>query len=180
MSEYRIAKRYAKAALQSAEEKKLTQIFSSDFLYVQECLKSSKDLFLFFRSPVVSKNKKISITDSLFKNGIHVETLNFITFLINKDRISILTDIINAFFILKNEQYGIIKAKLLSFHPLEKIQTEKIQKNLEDYTRKKIELEPQIDKEIMGGLIVKIGDTVFDGSLKRRLELLKEHLQKPN
>jgi F-type H+-transporting ATPase subunit delta len=180
MSEYQIAKRYAKAALQSAEEKKLTQAFITDFQFLEECVKSSKDLLTLFKNPIVSKNKKLSITDALFKGSIHTETLGFISFLINKDRISILPNIINAFFDLKNEQYGIIKAELLSFHPLEKIQTELIKKNLEDYTKKKIELEPKIDKEIMGGLVVKIGDTVFDGSLKRRLELLKEHLQKPN
>jgi F-type H+-transporting ATPase subunit delta len=178
MSELRIAKRYAKAAIESVVEKKLLDNVSSDFELISKTIKSSRELGLLLKSPVINKVKKFSILKQIFKGKIHSESLNFINFLIEKNRENIITNIIDAFFQIKNEYLGIITAKVSGDHRLTISQTKRIKRKLEELTRKKIEITFKTDDSLIGGLIIQIGDTVFDGSIKRRLELLKDHLCK--
>jgi len=64
--------------------------------------------------------------------------------------------------------------------PFQRVSKKKIKNELEKITNKKINISFQVDKSIMGGIIIKIDDTVLDASVKRKLELLKEHMLKAN
>lgn len=180
MSEIRIAKRYARAALSNAIEKSLLDTFYKDFVLVQNSIKNSRELDLLFKNPVTNKNKKISIVKELFGKHINNESVEFLSFLIEKGRDSIIFEILQSFFEIRNEYLGLLEVNVFGFYPLSEGQQEKIKNELEKITKKKVSIFFQVDKSIMGGIIIKIDDTVLDASVKRKLELLKEHLLKAN
>jgi F-type H+-transporting ATPase subunit delta len=180
MSEIRIAKRYARAALSNAIEKSLLDTFYKDFMLVQNSIKGSRELELLLKNPVTNKNKKISIVKELFGNHIGKDSLEFISFLINRGRDNIIFEILQSFFEIRNEHLGLLEVNVFGFYPISEGQQEKIKNELEKIINKKISISFQIDKSIMGGIIIKIDDTVLDASIKRKLELLKEHLLKAN
>jgi F-type H+-transporting ATPase subunit delta len=180
MSEIRIAKRYARAALSNAVEKSLMDTFFKDFMLVQNSIKGSRELDLLLKNPVTNKNKKVSIVKELFGKHIDNESIEFISFLINRGRDNIIVEILQSFFEIRNEYLGLLEVNVFGFYPLSEGQQEKIKNELEKITNKKINISFQVDKSIMGGIIIKIDDTVLDASIKRKLELLKEHMLKAN
>ena len=180
MSEIRIAKRYARAALSNAIEKSLLDNFYKDFMLVQNSIKGSRELELLFKNPVTNKNKKKSIVKELFGKYIDNESLEFFSFLIDKGRDNIVFEILQSFFEIRNEYLGLLEVNVFGFYPLSEDQQKEIKSELEKITNKKVSVSFQVDKSIMGGVIIKIDDTVLDASIKRKLELLKEHMLKAN
>jgi len=178
MSEIRIAKRYARAALETAEKSSLLEVFSSDFAFIRSTIESSRELKLLFKNPVTHKDKKLSIVEQLFSKRISKESINFLNFLIRKGRDSIILEILDSFKEIYNEYLGLLEVKIIGFNPLSEEQRSKIKESLERITSKKVNLSFELDKKIMGGLIIQINDTMLDSSVKRRLELLKEHMLK--
>ena len=180
MSEIRIAKRYARAALSNAIEKSLLDTFYKDFMLVQNSIKGSRELELLFKNPVTHKDKKNSIVKEVFGKYINNESLGFINFLIDRGRDNIIFETLQSFFEIRNEYLGLLEVNVFGFYPLSEDQQKKIKNELEKITNKKISISFQVDKSIMGGIIIKIDDTVLDASVKRKLELLKEHMLKVN
>jgi F-type H+-transporting ATPase subunit delta len=180
MNEIRIAKRYARVALSNAIEKSLIDTFYKDFVLVQNSIKGSRELGLLLKNPVTNKDKKISIVKELFGKHINNESFEFIRFLIDKGRDNIILEILNSFFEIRNEYLGLLEVNVFGFYPLSEDQQGKIKKELEETIKKKITVSFQVDKSILGGIIIKIDDTVLDASVKRKLELLKEHMLKAN
>jgi F-type H+-transporting ATPase subunit delta len=135
---------------------------------------------MLFKNPVTNKNKKISIVKELFGKHINNESVEFLSFLIEKGRDSIILEILQSFLEIRNEYLGLLEVNVFGFYPISEGQQEKIKNELEKITNKKVSISFQIDKSIMGGIIIKIDDTVLDASVKRKLELLKEHMLKTN
>jgi F-type H+-transporting ATPase subunit delta len=180
MNEIRIAKRYARAALDTAVKNSLVDVFHKDFLFVHDTVKDSRELELLFKNPVTHKEKKLSIVKTLFGSRISSESINFINFLIAKGRDCILLEVLESFIEIRNEYLGLLEVKVFGFSPLSEEQHTKIKTDLERITAKKVNLSFVLDKSIMGGLIIQVADTMLDSSVKRRLEMLKEHLLKAN
>lgn len=178
MSEIRIAKRYARAALETAQRSSLLEVIHKDFLFLRDTIKNSRELELLFKNPVTHKEKKLSIVQELFGKRLHEKSLDFINFLIRKGRDGIILEILDSFTEIHNEYLGLLEVKVIGFHPISDEQGSNIKKSLEKITSKKVNLTFELDKNLMGGLVIQIADTMFDASIKRRLELLKEHLLK--
>jgi F-type H+-transporting ATPase subunit delta len=178
MSEIRIAKRYARAALSTALKSDTLEILYKDFTFIKNTIKESRELELLFKNPIIHKEKKIEIIKILFEKRIDKISLDFINFLIHKGRDVIITDIIDSFIELYNDYHGLLIVKVIGFNPISDEQRSKIIERLEKLTSKKINLSFILDKSILGGIIIQIADTVLDSSIKRRLELLKAHLLK--
>jgi len=180
MSEIRIAKRYARAAIDTAVKTSLLDVYFKDFSFIRETVKGSRELELLFKNPIVHKEKKLSIMKVLFEKKISEGSINFINFLITKGRDSILLEVIDSFVEIHNEHLGLLEVKVFGFNPLSEEQHKKIKAEIESITSKKVNITFAIDKSLMGGLIIQIADTMLDASIKRRLELLKEHMLRAN
>jgi F-type H+-transporting ATPase subunit delta len=178
MSEVRISSRYAKAALDLAKDKNLIEDISNDFSLILETLKASKEFRLLFKSPVISRTSKITILDSVLKKKIHKESLNYLHFLVDKGRENLIREILGIFFKLKNDHFGLLEAKVSGFHQLKKNQLDTLKKRLETLTKKKVNINFDVNKDLLGGLMVQVEDKVLDGSVRRRIEMLKEYLAK--
>lgn len=174
MSQVRVARRYAEALLDLAEEQKELDRAGADLQVIQRAAQGSHELVLFLKSPVINKDKKRTIFAQLFKPRASTLTMNFLGLLIERGREDILLEIIDQFSALRDERQGIVHVEVKAATELTDGQTKQLQKRLESYTKKKVRFSFRMAKQLKGGFVAKVGDTVFDGSVQRQLELMKE------
>ena len=174
MKNIRAAKRYAQALMSVAEDLKLVDQTASDLETIDGLLKSSKELRLLVASPIVSMKKKEEIFDAVFASRVGASTLSFLQLLVSKKRESSLPEIIEQFNALRDEKLGLVTVEVKSAVEFTPPQEQSLQVKLEQYTKKKVRVRFSLDTQIKGGLMVKIGDTVLDASIRRQLERLRE------
>jgi F-type H+-transporting ATPase subunit delta len=174
----RAAKRYAGALLELASEMKRADEVAADMHLIHDWVKSSPDLRLFFKSPIIDHAKKRKTIDALFKGKINELTEHFLYLLLEKGR-EALTDLIAIEFAAVHDQLlGIANADLKAVYEFDATDKSSVQSKLEELTGKKIRLSLAIDKSLVGGFLAQIGDTVYDGTVRRQLEILKRQLSK--
>jgi len=174
MSEFTVSTRYAISLLESSEMKNTLSKVSEDAEFVYGTFLDSKDLRNVIKSPIVKPNQKKLILEDLFKTQISDETFNFVLFVLQKGRENLITRIFERFLQLRDEKLGIVNAKVTSSINLSEQQKTVIKEKLEKYADKRVNLSYELSDEIIGGFIVRIGDTILDASLKHQLEKLKE------
>jgi len=173
-----IARRYAKSLMKLCEDYKYNydDILSS-MKNLLEVLKTDVKLMSLLKSPIVAKKEKISIFSKVFQILKIPEVLQkFLRYLIINRRENILEDIYLSFSETVDEKLGRAKAKVKSVVPLSAEEEERIKQILEKALNKKIKIENDIDKDIVGGLWIQVGDVVFDGSVRGFLSRLKKKL----
>ena len=174
MSDINISRRYATSLLESATEKNILDSVSKDVELIASALQASPQLDRVLSSPIIKPPLKLSILDEIFKSKVSPDTVKFIHFLVEKNREKLLALIIKLFLDMRDEKLGIVNAGVKSVIPLTQDQIEELKNKLEKYLNKNVRCSFQIDEKILGGFIVKVGDTVFDASLTHQLELLKK------
>lgn len=167
------ARRYSFALLGVSVEANTLEQTLKDIQYIQSVLKNSKDLSVFLKSPVVNSSDKKAVLEKVFFSEIGKETQNFLTLLSNKGREVLLEDALKAFTDEYNKHSGIIDVEVKSAKILDKAQIEALQKALEKSTSKKVNLDLIVQEDLRGGMSVKIGDTVIDGTIKHKLNQLE-------
>ena len=174
MSSYNVSSRYAKALLDNSIENNSFDKVSDDVQLIFDSLKSSRDLRSVLLSPIIREEKKISILDEIFKSKISTEIMNFLKFVVEKNREDLLVDILRRYIDLKNEKLGILEVGVISGSEMTEDQKKKLGSNLEKRTGKKIILNYSLDDSLIGGFKLKLKDTVIDASVKYQLEKLKK------
>jgi len=173
MSEFTISTRYANSLLELAAEKNNLTEIASDIKVVFDTFDASRDLQRILKNPIVKIDKKNAIIEEIFGSRISSVSLNFLKFILKKNREELLFDITKRFLELYDEKLGIINATITSAVELTDIHKSDVKAKLEKFTNKKIRTEYSIRKDIIGGFLVKIGDTVLDATISHQLELLK-------
>lgn len=178
MSEYKISQRYATSLLESAVEKNKLDLISGDAKLIASALRESPQLGRVLSSPIVKPHVKLAILDEIFKSKVSADTINFLHFLVEKNRENLLADIIELFLDLRDEKMGIVNVEVKSSVPFSEEQVEVLKNKLEKFLNKKVRFTFQTDERMLGGFFARIGDTVIDASLTHQLELLKRQFLK--
>lgn len=173
MKHVRVARRYAVALMTAAEESRSIDSVAADLQKVGKLLKDSRDLVLFLNSPVIPARKKALVLRELFENKVGKEVLTFFLLLARKGREDVIPDIVGQFAALLDQRQGIVDANVKAAFAIDKEQEQLLKKRLEAYTAKTVRMDIGIDESLKGGLVIQIGDTVLDGSVRHQLELLK-------
>lgn len=168
------ARRYAKALLQSALEQDILDDVEKDMRFILNTLDDSRELVVFLRSPIIKTEDKQQVLSKVFDDHISKETKSLLMLLSEKNRENLLGDICKGFINLYNQHKGIIQVGVTTAYELNDSQRKKLQKALVSSTGKKVEMTINLDEEIMGGIIVRIDDTVIDGSVKYKIRKLKK------
>ncbi|MCL4510881.1 MAG: ATP synthase F1 subunit delta [Bacteroidetes bacterium] len=171
-----VAKRYAGALLDLASELKKVDEIASDMRLIHSSISDSRDLRLFFESPVIDHAKKNKVVRTLFEKKIDEVTLNFLLLLVEKGRESLVEGIAVEFTVLLDELFGIVNAQLKAPYEFDEKDRAMAHSKLEELTNKKVRVSFSLDKSLVGGFLAQIGDTVYDGSVRRQLEILKKQL----
>jgi F-type H+-transporting ATPase subunit delta len=172
-----VARRYARALYEDAAQKESVDRVDEDVAMIQESLDGSPDLKRLFSDPIVSGEKKTAVVEALFAERVHASTLSFLKLLIEKGRETIFTDIVASYQELRDVQLGIVEAYVRSALPMSTAEEKKIIAGLETMTGKKIRLRTEIDRQLLGGLVIRLGDTVYDGSVRHQLTTLHDQLE---
>lgn len=102
--------------------------------------------------------------------------LNLVYLLISKGKLKIADQILEAYNHLMNEHYGIKSADVTTAIALDSVESEKLGQHLEGLVGKKVSMSVQVNPDILGGFIARIDDSLIDGSIRSRLEILKKRL----
>lgn len=171
-----IANRYAEALFQIGEEEELTDMLYQELSEIVNLIKVNQDLFSILKSPVISKKEKISIVDNIFEDKININIKNFLKILIEQDRISFISDISDSYKELLNEKNNILEGFVISAIPMKKEEIKELEEKLSEKYNKNVTLENKVDKSILGGVLVRLGNEEIDGTVKTRLDKMKEQL----
>jgi F-type H+-transporting ATPase subunit delta len=172
MYEY-LDRRYALALYQVAEEKGKVQEYLRDLREICDLIEHNSDFYEVIKHPQISTSKKKSTFVNIFKGKIDEELLTFLLILIEKDRILYLKEKLNEMEKIHLERNNTLIAKVKSVIPLTEEQYGKLTENLQNRYDKKIVLQEEIDKSIIGGLYVRVGNDVIDGTVKSKLDEMK-------
>lgn len=174
MSNINITSRYAKALLVLAEEKKIFEEVAEDINLVYKTFSESKELRAVMASPVLRKDKKAEILKIIFQDKLRNDVFNFILFVVDKNREEFLYDIVKRFLEMYDHKMGIVSANVTASVSLNDTQLQQLSEGLQKFTGKKIKISSKESKDLIGGFIVRIGDTVIDASVDHQLELLRK------
>jgi F-type H+-transporting ATPase subunit delta len=174
MRNTRVARRYAQALMLVAEESGAEEATVADLTIVDQVVRSSKEFRAFLRSPVITVPKKKAVVRSLFGKRVSKLTMSFLDLLVNKQREVLIPEIVEQFLALRDEMMGIVNADVTSAVDLTKPQQKSIARKLEEQTGKQVRTNFAVNPTLRGGLVVRIGDTVHDGSLAHQLKVLRD------
>lgn len=170
--------RYAQAFLEVVTAAKLDLVAIDQQLKDFEATWSgSPELQTFFENPAVSAEQKVSILDKLnARLGLLKEVRNLLAVLIKNDRIGQVLAVTAAYRTLLQEQLGIRQAEIVTARVLNEDERKALLDGVGRLAGAKVEASFKQDASILGGAVVRIGSTVYDGSVRGRLERLKEAL----
>ena len=168
-----IARPYAEALFQISLDE--GQKFNDELNYLATVLRD-KNLNLYLSNPAVSKDKGKKFVLSFLPENFNQSLKNFFELLVDNSRVVFFEEILQQFHNLENEHNKKLEAKILSAFELLGSQKDSIKKRLEKKFNKKVVLSCVVDKTLIGGVTISIGDHVIDGSIKRNLEILKNSI----
>jgi F-type H+-transporting ATPase subunit delta len=179
-----VARRYAHALFDLAFEKdtasnkkSLVDIIESELLEIRTILNNNIELQKVLYHPQIVAAEKKDLLDQLFKGKISEVTSNFLALLVDRRRENYLSDIVDEYVVLANESRGVVEAHVTSAVELKDEEKSELSSILARLTGKKVQTTYQVDPSIVGGVIVRIGDKIIDGSIKTRLTTLREQLK---
>ena len=177
MYEY-LDRRYALALYEVAKEKNKVDEYINDLREICDLIENNKDFYEVVKHPQIStKNKKRTFIN-IFKGKIDEELLSFLLILIEQDRILYLREKLNQMEKIDLERKNILSAVVKTAVPLLESEISDLQEKLEKQYNKKIIMATEIDKSLLGGVYVRVGNDVIDGTIKSKLEEMKDIMLK--
>ena len=169
-----ISERYASALYDLSLEKKCIDAVLSDLLTIQEYIKQNKDFKLLINSPLISSIEKLNIIQKiLIDHSVNALTIKFIKLIANNKRLNNLASIIARYVTINAEKRGDVIVDITSADTLTNNQKVEVKNKLSAILGEKLSLNYNIDKKIMGGLIIKVGSKMIDSSLASQINKLK-------
>ena len=174
-----IARRYAKALVQLGAEEKSVDRFQAELASFEAVLAASAELRSVIANPAYGIEAKREIVKELTaKLAPSTTVTNFMLLLLDKNRLDQLPQIVLSYGIFADELSGVVRPTLTTALPLDAIQVEGIKKALAQVTGRQVVLKVEQDPSLIGGVVTKIGDKVFDGSVRTQLTMIQDTLQK--
>lgn len=171
------ARRYAKALLSFAIEQKELETVAAEMKLIADTCVTSPDLVNLLKSPVVKPAKKREILDKIFAGKIGTITLKFLKLVTQKKREDQLPEIASAFQYVYREHRGIVTAEIITAVPLDEAGRKKALAFISKLYDK-VELTEKVDKDLIGGFIIRVDDKRYDESVSRKLNSLKREFAK--
>jgi F-type H+-transporting ATPase subunit delta len=142
-----------------------------------QLMESSRELRTIWQNPSVEGVQKRKVLDWIVaRAGASQMVRNFIAVLIDRHRISALREVIREVELELNKHAGLTEAEVTSARPMSDLAKRALEARMEELTGKPVLAHYATDASLLGGAVVKAGSTVYDGSLRRQFEELKEQL----
>lgn len=176
MSVGTVASRYAKSLIELAEEKDVVEEVYQDMLLFKQVADENRGVMLALKSPVVRHEKKLGILKAIFHDKVNPVSFSIFNIITKKNREAILDSIAEEFVVQYNNFKGVQKATVTTSVPLTDDLRKQFSKIVADATGKTVDLDEKVNEKLIGGYILRVGDTQIDASIKSRLNALKLEL----
>lgn len=172
-----VARVYAEALLDVAEKRELTEQVAEELDgIIGELFKQSPDVENSLSSPVIQKSAKGPIIEKAFRSKVSDVVVNFLLVLNSKNRLSLLSHIAPAYRHLMDTRAKRIRVLVRSVLPLSAEQTERLRQTVGVAYGREPVIVSQLDETLLGGMVVQVGDEVFDSSVRTRVNNLRNQL----
>jgi len=173
-----LAGRYALALFELARDQKQLESVGASLAAVRDALDQSDDFRALTTSPLIGRDEAVrAATAAAGAMGVDPLTASFLGVLAQNRRLAQLGNVIRAFNTLAARHRGEINAEVTSAHPLDDDQVDAIKQNLRTRMGRDIAVEMNVDPAILGGLVVKIGSQMIDGSIRTKLNSLAQAMK---
>jgi F-type H+-transporting ATPase subunit delta len=169
------ARRYAEAAFDVAMRDGTVEAWRAE-LDAAAAIASDQRIARRLGNPAVPLETRFEMAEATFGKVVSDPVLNLIRLMLRRGRIHELPRIAAEFRRLDNARQGITLATAISAAPLTKDEIRAVTERLEQLTGGRVELDVQVDPSLLGGLVVRVGDRMIDGSVRGRLERLRNQL----
>ncbi|QOR33781.1 ATP synthase F1 subunit delta [Clostridium sp. 'deep sea'] len=178
MKNSQVASRYSKAIFELAIEKKQVEEINSDLQAVADLLKSEPELAIIFFHPRLSKEEKTGLVNEVFKSVVNTDyVINFLYLTIAKKREKDIPAICMEFNSLYDSYKRQLPVEIISAYDIDKKQLNSILAKITKRTGREPLPTVKIDKEILGGIIIKYEDKIIDGSVRKQLQQLADSIK---
>lgn len=177
MSVETVARRYATALVDVVTKTGETNSVQTELNSWETLINANGDLQNAFRNPAISQANKEKVLENLIEKTKPTKTTaNFLRVLLRNGRLTEIGEINEKFSSVLEERSGTISASITSARALSEPEKTEMQANLSKLTGRTVSLNFAIDETLIGGVVTRIGSTVYDGSVKTQLQQLKEQL----
>ena len=177
MSVETVARRYASALADVVTKTGETETVKAELKSWEELINSSTELNEAFSNPSIAQASKEGVLESLLQRTNPTRTTaNFLRVLLRNSRLTELDHINERFDAVLQERSGIVSVEVASARELNEAQRAELKASVERLTGRQVKMNFNIDPELIGGVVTRIGSTVYDGSVRTQLENLREEL----
>lgn len=174
MAQTKVATRYAKSLLDLVAEKGNLEEAFNDMLLIKKTTSENRDLIVLLKSPVVTTEKKVSILSAIYEKHVSKVTMLFIVLITKNRREGVLPEIADAFIAQYKQMKGITTAVVTSATLLTEEAKKKIQALVQKEVGGTVEIEMEINPDLIGGFVLRIGDKQLDTSILSRIADLRQ------
>lgn len=174
MKESLAARRYAKSLIRLAIEKNILEDIYSDMSLIYNTVSNNKEFQLLLKSPIVNATKKQAVLNAVFNNKLNELSLLFLKLISSKKRDALVQSIANSFINQYKHLNNIVIAEVTTAIKLDEKQINKIVSLYKTGAENKFEIIEKVNPEIIGGFVLRVGDSQIDASISKEIRELKK------
>lgn len=178
MSVQTVARRYATALADVVMARGEAREVRDELAAWEEMMRSNQSLLEVFRNPTIPYEQKRKVLTALIaRTRVRPTTANFLQVLLQNQRLAELSEVNKRFAQVLDERSGVVSAQVTTARPVPESSQEELRAKLAQLTGKKVSLNFTTDEELIGGIVTRIGSTIYDGSVRNQLQQVKERMK---
>lgn len=172
-----LSRRYARAVIDLGTAGKNLEPMAADLRSLAHAMRDSTELQSALTNPAIRRADRRLVLDGLLQRiGTQPQTKNLVYLLLDSERLGSLEGISREVDTMMESRAGRITAEVISAKPLDATQLSQITAALEKLSGKKVDISKREDPSLLGGVVAKVGDVVYDGSLRTQLRTLRDEI----
>jgi len=173
-----VSRVYAEALFRVARNKGVVAEIGESLQGVGAVVRDTPEFRRFLRAPMIETARKKAVVESVFHGRIEDLLVDFLCLLIDKDREDAIEGIVEQYRLLADREAGRMRVGVRTAQPLSEAQRQKLESTLRDVLQHECLLDTRVEPELIGGMVLRIGDKLYDGSVRRQLQRFGDHLMR--